>query len=93
MNAFLSLFFSGARFGSPFFETNTEAGFSRLRKRVQAGLRNAKGRRLGRPTVAVDVGEVNELRAAGESWSAIAQQLKVGVGTVYRTMREASKNG
>jgi|SRR6266851_4910014 len=67
---------------------------SLIRERVQAGLRHAKakGQRLGRPTVAVDIAEVRELRAAGESWSAIAQQLKVGVGTIYRAMRDTPQN-
>ncbi len=67
---------------------------SLIRERVQAGLRHArsKGRRLGRPTVAVDVAEVNSLRESGESWNAIARQLKVGVGTLYRAMRDTSQN-
>jgi DNA invertase Pin-like site-specific DNA recombinase len=55
-------------------------------ERVKAGLRNAraKGKRLGRPSKVVDAGAVARLRAQGFSWRAIAQQLGVGVGTLYR---------
>ena len=57
--------------------------------RVRAGLRNAraKGKRLGRPTKPVDVGEINSLRAAGHSWRTIAGMMKVSVGTVYAAAR------
>jgi DNA invertase Pin-like site-specific DNA recombinase len=55
-------------------------------ERVKAGLRNAraKGKRLGRPRVSVDVRRVAALRAEGHGWKEIAAQLKVGVGTLYR---------
>jgi DNA invertase Pin-like site-specific DNA recombinase len=55
-------------------------------ERVKAGLRNAraKGKRLGRPSKVVDAKAVARLRAQGFSWRAIAQQLGVGVGTLYR---------
>src|SRR6201987_2380532 len=54
-------------------------------ERVKAGLRNAgaKGRKLGRPRIAVDATSVAELRAAGLSRPKIARALGVGVGTVY----------
>ena len=56
-------------------------------ERVRAGLRNAKakGRKLGRPRVVVDAGQVARLRAAGLSWPKIARELGVSVGTVYAT--------
>jgi putative DNA-invertase from lambdoid prophage Rac len=56
-----------------------------IAERIRAGLRNAraKGKRLGRPPVAVDVAKVRELWAAGTSWPAIAKQLGVSVGTAY----------
>jgi DNA invertase Pin-like site-specific DNA recombinase len=46
-------------------------------ERVRAGLRNAKakGRRLGRPRVAVDTRRIAALRAQGLSWRAIASEL------------------
>jgi DNA invertase Pin-like site-specific DNA recombinase len=59
-----------------------------IQERVKAGLRNAKakGKRIGRPRRAVDLVKVVELRVQGRSWRDIAQELGVGVGTVYRTL-------
>jgi DNA invertase Pin-like site-specific DNA recombinase len=47
-----------------------------IRERVRAGLRNAvaKGKRLGRPRVAVDARRIAVLRAQGHSWRAIASE-------------------
>lgn len=63
-------------------------------ERVKAGLRNAKakGRRLGRPHIVVDVRKVAMLRTQGRSWPQIAKQLGVGVGTAYRAHQKLSKN-
>jgi DNA invertase Pin-like site-specific DNA recombinase len=63
-------------------------------ERVKAGLRNAKakGKRLGRPHIVVDVRKVAMLREQGRSWPQIAEQLGVGVGTAYRAHQELSKN-
>lgn len=57
-----------------------------IQERVRAGLRNAraKGKRLGRPRVTVDVPRIAALRAQGFSWASIAATLKVGEGTVRR---------
>ena len=65
-----------------------------IRERVRAGLRNAKakGVRLGRPQIIVDVRKVAALRAEGRSWPQIAKQLGIGVGTAYRAHQELSKN-
>ncbi len=62
-------------------------------ERVKAGLRNAraKGKRLGRPSKAVDGTTVARLRSQGSTWRAIAQQLGVGVGTLYRSVPGRSK--
>ena len=59
---------------------------SLIAERVRAGLRNAraKGKRLGRPRVAVDAAKVASLRASGRSWPQIARALGVSVGTVYQ---------
>jgi DNA invertase Pin-like site-specific DNA recombinase len=64
-----------------------------IQERVRAGLRNAraKGRRLGRPRVAVDEAEVLAMRTAGASWRAIAKTLGVGLGTVHRIAQPRSK--
>jgi DNA invertase Pin-like site-specific DNA recombinase len=55
-------------------------------ERVRAGLRNAraKGKRLGRPRVAVDFGKVASLRASGLSWRAVGNELGVSVRTARR---------
>jgi DNA invertase Pin-like site-specific DNA recombinase len=62
-------------------------------ERVKAGLRNtrAKGKRLGRPRVILDVYRISELHNAGLSWPQIANQLGCGVGTAYRAFHELSK--
>ncbi len=64
---------------------------SLIAERVKAGLRNAraKGKRLGRPRVAVDAARIARLRAQGVGWKNIAAQLGVGVGTVLRAAQEA----
>jgi len=62
-------------------------------ERVKAGLRNAraKGKRLGRPPKELDTEAIAALRRKGLGWRAIAKQLGVGVGTVYRVAPECSK--
>ena len=55
-------------------------------ERVRAGLRNAraKGKTLGRPKRLLDVKQIESLRAQGLGWRAVAKQLGVGIGTLYR---------
>ena len=67
---------------------------SLIAERVRAGLRNAraKGRRLGRPRVALDRVRIARLRAQGCSWAKIAEELGVGEGTVYRVAHASAKN-
>jgi DNA invertase Pin-like site-specific DNA recombinase len=62
---------------------------SLITERVRAGLRNAqaKGRLLGRPRVALDVGCVIRMRAEGASYRSIAAKLGVSVGKVYAATR------
>jgi DNA invertase Pin-like site-specific DNA recombinase len=59
-----------------------------IAERVRAGLANAKkkGKKLGRPRVAVDVERVAALRRSGASWQAISKELRVGVGTLYKAV-------
>jgi DNA invertase Pin-like site-specific DNA recombinase len=66
----------------------------RISQRVKAGLETAraKGKRLGRPQVLVDIHRIAALRQQGRSWPQIARELGVGVGTVYRAHHELSKN-
>jgi len=67
---------------------------SLIAERVRAGLRNAraKGKRLGRPRVAVDSARIGYLRAQGLSWAKIASELSIGEGTVYRLTHATAKN-
>ena len=67
---------------------------SLILERVKAGLRNAraKGKRLGRPKKVVDAVTVSRLRAHGATWRAVAKQLGVGVGTLYRSVPSRSKS-
>ena len=57
-----------------------------IQERVRAGLRNAvaKGRKLGRPRVAVDREQVRDLRAAGKSWSEVRAITGLTLGTAQR---------
>ena len=57
-------------------------------ERVRAGLRNAraKGRRLGRPRVIVDVSKIAFLRAQGRSWAEIKDEIGVSKGTAQRAV-------
>jgi DNA invertase Pin-like site-specific DNA recombinase len=61
-------------------------------ERVKAGLRNAraKGKRLGRPRRLLDTKTIFALRTQGVGWKAIARDMGVGVGTLYRLAAERS---
>jgi DNA invertase Pin-like site-specific DNA recombinase len=63
-------------------------------ERVRAGLRNAraKGKRLGRPPVFVDVSRIALLRGQGSPWSMIAKDLGIGKGTAMRAFTGRPKN-
>ena len=67
---------------------------SLIAERVRAGLRNAraKGKRLGRPRVAVDARQIATLRGQGHTWAAIATRLGVGEGTARRAGAVSAKN-
>jgi DNA invertase Pin-like site-specific DNA recombinase len=66
---------------------------SLIAERVKAGLRNAraKGKKLGRPRKVLDASRIASLRAGGLGLRAIAKQLGVGVGTLYRAAPGRSK--
>lgn len=61
----------------------------RIGERTRAGLdvARARGKRLGRPTVAVDAAKVRSLRESGLSFAAIGKQLGVSTGTAFRSLR------
>jgi DNA-binding NarL/FixJ family response regulator len=55
-----------------------------IRERVSAGIRNAQanGKKMGRPTSAVDRDRIQQLKTEGHSLRQIAARLGVGYGTV-----------
>ena len=57
-----------------------------LAERVKAGLQNAKrrGKRLGRPQIAVDPAHIGSLRSSGASRRQISSRLGVSVRTIRR---------
>jgi DNA invertase Pin-like site-specific DNA recombinase len=64
-----------------------------IQERVKAGIRNAraKGRRIGRPRVAVDPARIAALRASGLSWRTIERELGISVRTARRFAEESGK--
>ena len=67
---------------------------SLIAERVKAGLRNAraKGKRLGRPRVAVDAVRIGALRAHGRSWREITAELGISKGSAQRAFWGLPKN-
>ncbi len=61
---------------------------SLIAERVRAGLRNAraKGARLGRPRISLDVSQVVRLRAEGRTVREIAETLGVSRSLVHKTL-------
>lgn len=66
-----------------------------IRERVKAGLRNAvaKGQRLGRPRVVLDVRRIAELRASGRSWRKIARVMECSAKTCRRAWQKSTSEG
>ena len=64
-----------------------------IRKRVKAGLDNAKnkGKKLGRPSATVDHDKVKEFRKAGKSIREIAEQLGVSTTLVLKVLQVKKK--
>jgi DNA invertase Pin-like site-specific DNA recombinase len=62
-----------------------------IRERIRAGVRNAraKGRKLGRPKVMVDASAVASMRAAGDSYRAVAAKLGVSVGSIHASVQQS----
>src|SRR5687767_13156766 len=65
-----------------------------IRDRVRSGLAaaRARGKRLGRPRRSLDLKRLEEMRAEGASWRAIAKELKVGVATARAASFRRSEN-
>jgi DNA invertase Pin-like site-specific DNA recombinase len=64
-------------------------------ERVRAGLRNAhaKGKRLGRPRVAVDAAKIARLHAQGRSIREIADELGYSRSLVHKTLANRESRG
>jgi DNA invertase Pin-like site-specific DNA recombinase len=65
-----------------------------VRGRVVSGLAAAKarGQRLGRPTIPVNVAQIDRLRSEGLSWAAIGKELGMGESTARRAGGASAKN-
>jgi DNA invertase Pin-like site-specific DNA recombinase len=65
-----------------------------IRDRVRSGIALAKsqGKVLGRPRITVDGLRIGALRASGQSWAEICEQLKVSKGTAQRAVAGLPKN-
>jgi DNA invertase Pin-like site-specific DNA recombinase len=76
------------------FATIAEFERELIRDRVKSGIATArsKGKRLGRPRVAVDAARIASLRDSGASWSAITRKLGLSAGTAKRAYYSLSKN-
>ena len=63
-----------------------------IRDRVRSGLAaaRAKGRRLGRPPVSVDVAKVAALRRSGASWRTVSEEMGISVGKLYEAFEQRS---
>lgn len=75
------------------FATIAEFERELIRDRVRSGIAaaRAKGKRLGRPRVAVDTLRIAALRAQGLSWAIIAREMGIGEGTVRRAAQNGAK--
>jgi DNA invertase Pin-like site-specific DNA recombinase len=67
---------------------------SLIAERVRARLRNAraKGKRLGRPRVALDARRIAALRNSGASWATICRETGLSKGTAQRALHSLPKN-
>jgi DNA invertase Pin-like site-specific DNA recombinase len=63
-----------------------------IRERVTAGLERARARgaRLGRPRLRVDLDAIHQLRADGHSLGAIARRVRCSRATLRRRLRAAA---
>ena len=64
-------------------------------ERVKAGLRNAraKGKRLGRPSLHLDVAKIGRLREQGRSWRQIARVMACSAKSCRRAGQKSTSEG
>jgi DNA invertase Pin-like site-specific DNA recombinase len=62
-----------------------------IRDRVRSGLAaaKAKGKRIGRPRVFVDVRKIASLRREGRSWAQITRETLISKGTAQRALNSS----
>jgi DNA invertase Pin-like site-specific DNA recombinase len=67
---------------------------SLIAERVRADLGNAvgKGKRLGRPRIAIDTAQIASLRRSGASWPTIAATMGLPIGKVYQVGHSVHKS-
>ena len=84
-----------ARFMLHIFGAFAEFEREMIRKRVCAGVRNAKrkGKQLGRKRVVFDRSRTTEMHRSGASVRDIARALEVGRGTVHRFLVSQKPGG
>jgi len=65
---------------------------SLIAERVRAGVRKAKakGKRLGRPKVAVNAARVRELRGSGKSFEQVREAMGISAASAWRATRSAA---
>jgi DNA invertase Pin-like site-specific DNA recombinase len=65
-----------------------------IRERVRAGLEaaRARGKRLGRPQLHVDVERIATLRGQGRSWRTISREMGIPAGTARSVYLRLAKN-
>ncbi len=65
---------------------------SLIAERVRAGVRKAKakGKRLGRPKVAVNAARVRELRGSGKSFEQVGEAMGISAASAWRAPRSAA---
>ena len=64
-----------------------------IRDRVRSGLAaaRAKGKRIGRPRLVVDVRRIESLRRQGRSWAEITGETGISKGTAQRAIADLPK--
>ena len=62
-----------------------------IAERIRGGMRNAKakGRRLGRKLVTINIAAIQRLRSEGKSFAKVSQLTGYSVATIFRSVKQA----